>query len=226
MDVGQGDQGAPLREHLGHREAEPARRARDDRPRSPDVEEAAPGRWSRDQDGPAVTSPSRSLSSTSFTSSSGESRSAASRAAPVQLQELPEVDPVADEVPATKSRRRRSRPTGAPSRRRSRRSSRRPAARAFRAQRRASRRCRRSRRRRRRRAVRQLARGAATSGCSPRTSSAPSRAPGCGGARRCRWRPRDAPSTRTSCRPNVPERRRRSRPWLGSRRGTSFFTAW
>ena len=31
VDVGQGDPGAAFREHLGHREAEPARRARDDR---------------------------------------------------------------------------------------------------------------------------------------------------------------------------------------------------
>ena len=48
-----GDPGAAFREHLGHREAEPARRARDDRPRSPDVEEPLLDAGHGIEDGPA-----------------------------------------------------------------------------------------------------------------------------------------------------------------------------
>ena len=69
VDVGKRDPGAALREHLGHREAEPARRARDDRPRSPDVEEPLLDARHGTRTARPVTSPSRSLSSTSFTSS-------------------------------------------------------------------------------------------------------------------------------------------------------------
>ncbi len=71
VDVGKGDPGAALRQHLGHREAEPCRRPRHDDPRAMDVEHPLVDACHGTRTARPVTSPARSLSSTSFTSSSG-----------------------------------------------------------------------------------------------------------------------------------------------------------
>ena len=74
VDVGQRDVRATVRKHLGHREAEPARRAGDDDARPPDVEDAllhARRLGHGTSTARPVMSPPRSASSTSLTSSSG-----------------------------------------------------------------------------------------------------------------------------------------------------------
>ena len=102
VDVGERDPRAAVREHLGHRQAEPARRAGDDGPRSADIEDPLLDAASRHEDGaPGDLALAQPVEHVVHLLERMRLRPQRHVAAPVQLQELPEVDPAPDEVPGT-----------------------------------------------------------------------------------------------------------------------------